>query len=179
MQDETSQQLMQDAGGHTRSGMPSGVSGKTVVVRPATENDIARILELYRELAITTSEVERSLSPSLVDYRRRFAEIHVMPRHELLVAECQGEVVGTMVLLIVPNLSHGALPWALVENLVIDQRHQRRGLGKLLMEYAIARSKEAGCYKLTLSSDKRRREAHRFYRSLGFQASAHGFRLYF
>ena len=162
MQDEKSEQLMQEAGGHARSGMTSGVSSKMAIVRPATEDDIARILELYRELAITTSKAEQSRSPSLVDYRRGFAEIDAMPGHELLVAECQGEVVGTMVLLIVPNLSHGALPWALVENLVIDRRYQRRGLGKLLMEYAIACSKEAGCYKLTLSSDKRRREAHRF-----------------
>jgi len=47
------------------------------------------------------------------------------------------------------------------------------------MEYAVARAKEAGCYKIGLSSDKRRKEAHRFYRSLGFKAEAHGFRLYF
>jgi len=102
-----------------------------------------------------------------------------MPGHELLVAEEDGMVVGTMVLLIVPNLSHGALPWALVENIVVDQRYRRKGLGKLLMEYAIARSKEAGCYKLVLNSNKKRREAHRFYSSLGFKASAHGFRMYF
>ena len=149
------------------------------IVRLATQDDITRILELYRELAITTSQAELSRSPSPDDCRRVFEAISSAPGHELLVAEYQGEIVGTMVLLIVPNLSHGVLPWAVVENLVIDRRYQRRGLGRLLMEYAVARAKEAGCYKLTLSSDKRRREAHRFYRSLGFQPSAHGFRLYF
>lgn len=87
--------------------------------------------------------------------------------------------VGTMVLLIVPNLSHSVLPWVLVENMVVEHRYQRLGLGRLLMNYAIARAKEAGCYKLTLSSDKKRREAHRFYQSLGLEASAHGFRMYF
>ena len=149
------------------------------MIRQATEEDIPRILELYRELAITTSEVELSWSPSLDDYRRVLAEICAAPGHELLVAEDQGQVVGTMVLLIVPNLSHGACPWALVENLVIGHGNRRRGLGRLLMDYAIARARDAGCYRIVLSSDKRRREAHRFYRSLGFQASAHGFRLHF
>ena len=150
-----------------------------VMIRQATEEDIPRILELYRELAITTSEVELSWSPSLDDYRRVLAEICAAPGHELLVAEDQGQVVGTMVLLIVPNLSHGACPWALVENLVIGHEQRRRGLGRLLMDYAMARARDAGCYRIVLSSDKRRHEAHRFYRSLGFQASAHGFRLHF
>ena len=149
------------------------------IVRVATEEDITRILELYHQLAIYTSQAELRQSPSLDDYRRVFVEICALPGHELLVAEDEGEVVGTMVLLIVPNLSHSALPWALVENIVVDKRCQRQGIGKLLMNYAIARAKETGCFKLVLSSDKRRKEAHQFYRSLGFQASAHGFRLYF
>jgi predicted N-acetyltransferase YhbS len=102
-----------------------------------------------------------------------------MPGLELLVIEEQGEVAGSVVLLIVPNLSHRALPWALVENVIVDQRFQRKGLGKLLMEYAIGRAKEAGCYKIVLSSNKKRREAHRFYGALGFKALAHGFQLYF
>jgi len=149
------------------------------IVRAATEEDIPRILELYRELVITTSEAESSKVTSQGDYQRVFAEISASPGYELLVAEEQGEVAGSVVFLIVPNLSHGALPWALVENLVVDRRYQRKGLGRLLMEYAVARAKEAGCYKLVLDSNKKRREAHRFYSSLGFKASAHGFRLYY
>ena len=148
-------------------------------IRLATEGDIPRILELYRQLAITTSQAELCNSPSLDDCRRVFAEIGIFPGHELLVAEEEGKVIGTLVLLIVPNLSHSALPWALVENIVVDEKHRRQGIGRLLMNYAIARAKEAGCYRIVLSSDKRRKEAHKFYRSLGFQASAHGFRLYF
>lgn len=147
-------------------------------VRMATESDIPQVLELYRQLAITTSPTELSCSSTLDDYRRVFAQIREFTGYELLVAEEQGEVVGTTVILIVPNLSHDASPWAVVENVVVDKRYRRRGIGKLLMEYAIARAKKAGCYKIQLSSDKRRKEAHLFYRSLGFKASAHGFRLY-
>lgn len=118
-----------------------------VTIRLATEEDIPRILELYRELAITTSQVELGRSPSTDDCRRVFAEICTGPGHELLAAEYQGQVVGTMVLLIVPNLSHGACPWALVENLIIDHEHRRRGFGRMLINYAIARVRDAGCYR--------------------------------
>ena len=147
-------------------------------VRAATEGDIPQVFELYRQLAITTSPTELSRSSSLDDYRRVFAQIQAFTGYELLVAEEQGEVVGTMVLLIVPNLSHGALPWAVIENMVVDKRYRRQGIGKLLLDYAITKAKSAGCYKIQLLSNKKRREAHQFYRSLGFEASAHGFRLY-
>jgi GNAT superfamily N-acetyltransferase len=149
------------------------------IVRAATENDIPRILELYRQLAIATAPAELDQQPSLEDYRRVFARISTVPGLELLVAEEEDEVIGSLVLFIAPNLSHNGLPWALVENVIVDQKYRRQGIGKLLMDYAITRAKEAGCYRIGLSSDKRRQEAHQFYRKLGFHASAHGFRLYF
>ncbi len=148
-------------------------------IRLATEEDVPRILDLYRELTISFSQVEMSRSPSPDDYRKAFAEICADPRHELFVAEYQGEVVGTVVLLIVPNLSHSATPWALVENLIVGQKHRGMGLGKMLLEHVIARAKEKGCHRIELCSDRRREEAHRLYRSVGFEALAYGFRIYF
>lgn len=149
------------------------------IIRAATEKDIPRILKLYEELVTSTSQAETGRTPSLDYYRRIYKQVRDMPGHELIVAEENGEVIGTMVLLIVPNLSHSGLPWAVVENVVTDQRYQRQGIGRLMMEYAINRAREAGCYKLQLSSSKTREEAHHFYESLGFEASAHGFRRYF
>ncbi len=148
------------------------------VARRATEGDIPHILELYRQLAIATTKAELGRSPALDGYRQIFAQICADSRHELLVADYQGEVVGTLVLLIVPNLSHGGLPWAGVENVVVDSNYRRWGIGKLLMDYASVQAKKAGCYKIQLISDKRRKEAHKFYRVLGYKASGHGFRLY-
>ncbi|MFC2012499.1 GNAT family N-acetyltransferase [Chloroflexota bacterium] len=145
------------------------------VIRPARESDIPRILELYRQLSLS-AELEQE--PSLDNYRQVFNEISAFSRYELVVAEEQGEVIGTLVLLIVPNLSHNALPWAIVENMAVDERRRRQGTGKLLMDYAIARAREASCYKIQLLSNKKRDEAHQFYRTLGFEASAHGLRFY-
>ena len=148
-------------------------------VREAETEDIPRILELYRELVITTSRVETDQHQSLTDYHKVFNEIHTASGHHLLVAEDEGNVVGTAVLLIAPNLSHGGLYWALVENMVVDHRYRRQGVGRLLMDYVLVRAKEASCYKLTLSSNKKRRGAHSFYRAMGLEATSHGFRMYF
>jgi len=141
-------------------------------VRAAVEQDIPRILELYEELTGERHDLTRHETEPV------FAEISSMTGHELLVAEEDGVVVGTMVLLIVPNFSHGALPWAIVENMIVDPSRRRRGVGRLLTEYALARAREAGCYKVQLLSNVKRGESHRFYKALGFKMSAYGFRLY-
>lgn len=148
-------------------------------VRLATEEDIPRILGLYHELTIHLSQVEMSRSPSPDDVREVFAEICADPRHELSVAEEGGEVLGTVVLLIVPNLSHSATPWAIVENLIVGEKYRREGYGRMLLEHVIARAEEKGCHRIELCSDLRRKEAHQLYSSVGFEASAYGFRIYF
>ena len=148
-------------------------------IRLAKESDLPRILELYHELSMITTESEQHSSTSWDDYRRVFAEISNNPRRELLVAEYEGEVVGTVALFIIPNLSHGATPYALVENLVVNHKYRRKGIGKKLMEYTIVRAKQEGCHRIELCSDKRRKEAHRLYRSVGFEPSAYGFRIWF
>lgn len=147
-------------------------------VRLATEEDIPRVIELYGDLVISTAPGEVGRITTADDYRQAFAQISAATGQELLVAEEEGRVIGTMALIIVPNLSHGGLPWACVENVMVDSEYRRRGIGKLLMDYALAQAKTAGCYKIQLISDRSRKEAHNFYRMLGYKASGHGFRLY-
>jgi len=147
-------------------------------VRTAREQDIPRILELYRQLALTPPPPDTP-QPSPEAYQRAFREINSTPGYRLLVAEEDGEILGTAVLAILPEIAHGVSPFAVVEYVVVDEKSRRQGIGRILMDYIIARAKEAGCYKITLTSDKRRTQAHEFYRSLGFDASAHGFRFYF
>lgn len=148
-------------------------------VRLAEEKDVARIVDLYRELTITDSEIEHTRHPSLADYQLVFAEILADPRQRLYVVELDNEVAGTIVLLVIPNLSHNGTPWALLENLIVTETHRRKGLGRMLLEYAVGVARESGCHMVELCSDVRRREAHRLYGSSGFEVRAHCFRRYF
>lgn len=148
-------------------------------IRPAKESDLPRILELYHELSITTTGIEQHLNTSFDDYRKVFAGILSDPRRELLVAEYEGEVVGTVALFIISGLSHGAAPYTLVENLIVSQKYRRKGIARKLMEYTINRAKQEMCHRIELCSDRRRKEAHRLYKSLGFSPSAYGFRIWF
>ena len=144
-----------------------------VNIRKATQGDIPRILELYEQL---TGEKQKATSDTTSQV---FNEIISLPNQEFLVAEKDSFVVGTVFLQITPNLSHGARPWAVLENLVVDGQYRRQGIGRLLVEYALTQAREAGCYKVQLLSSNTRHEAHRFYRAVGFDGTATGFRLYF
>ena len=165
----------QKADHHASAGL---VTREMVEVRQATEADIPRILELYRQLAITSSPAEEKQDPSPESFKESFGRIQAQAGHELLVAEEDGQVTGTLVLLIVPNLSHNGLPWACVENMVVEEGRRRTGTGRTLIQYALERAHDEGCYKVQLMSTNSRKDAHAFYEAIGFKASAKGFRLY-
>ncbi len=148
------------------------------IVRKSEIKDIPRILDLYRQLEITTSTAEEGKQPTPGDYRKVFDCIKSYHGMEQVVAEENGEVVGSLELIIIPNLSHKGLPWALVENVIVDEASRRTGIGRMMMEYAVSQARSNGCYRISLSSNNHRKEAHKFYESLGFQGTSIGFRLY-
>jgi ribosomal protein S18 acetylase RimI-like enzyme len=145
-------------------------------IRPAIDKDILVILELYKQLSF---EPDKYKKPSIPGCRQILKEIKKYPNAALLVAEEDGQVVGTTFLAILPGFAHGTAPFGVIEYVVVDEKLRSRGIGKALMDYCKARCKEAGGYKIMLTSDKRRTRAHKFYRANGFESSAEGFRFYF
>jgi len=150
-----------------------------VTIRTAIAADVPRIVELVDGMTLTSSATENKAT--LETYQRVFTEMEAATGISLLVAQTTDSpvVVGTITLLIVPSLSHGGRPWAKVEHMVVAESLRGHGIGHQIMEYCIDRAREADCYKIELTSDNRRPDAHRFYGSLGFDAAATGFRLYF
>jgi GNAT superfamily N-acetyltransferase len=146
------------------------------IVRKARRSDLHALLELYLELA----EDRSGAAPAnAATSEAVFDVILTDPSRTLMVADVDGKVVGTIDLVIVPNLTHSAKPWAVIENVVVALESRRRGIATHLMRYAIDVAQAAGCYKVQLHSGKQRAaEAHEFYRRLGFVAVAEGFKLY-
>jgi GNAT superfamily N-acetyltransferase len=146
------------------------------IVRKARRSDLHALLELYLELA----EDRSGAAPAnAATSEAVFDVILTDPSRTLMVADVDGKVVGTIDLVIVPNLTHSAKPWAVIENVVVALESRRRGIATHLMRYAIDVAQAAGCYKVQLHSGKQRAaEAHEFYGRLGFAAVAEGFKLY-
>lgn len=137
-----------------------------LTLREAVESDLADVLALYEGIEDRPQDVL-----SLPEARARWAQFARYPSYRLWVA-CdpaqQGAVVGSYALLVMHNLAHRGAPSAIVEDVVVAARRQGQGIGRQMMAHALERAREAGCYKLALSSNARRAGAHAFYESLGF-----------
>jgi GNAT superfamily N-acetyltransferase len=151
-----------------------------VIIRPARDDDLPAVLGLLAQVPLDTGHDALAGPRQPVGPERdAWSRVREQPGRTLLVAEADGEIVGTADLLIVANLTHDGHPWAIMENLVVDRRHRRGGLGRALMEEVVRRAQDAGCYKVQLLSNVARTAAHELYGSLGFEPSARGYRLYF
>ena len=151
----------------------------SVILRPATRAELPAVLALL-------ADEEKVVDPASIvvteAYERAFADIERDPRNEMLVlADDEGGelVLGCLQITYIPGLGKGGAERALLEAVRIRADRRGGGLGRELMERAVARARARGCALVQLTSDKRRTEAHRFYASLGFARSHDGFKLLF
>ena len=154
-----------------------GYDSGAMIIRAAIRSDLGAILRLLRELGDTTHTQSANVRMSSAAVRA-WTRMETDPDRTVLVAEQRGQIIVTLDLLVVANLTHDAQPWAVVDNLVVDPLTRGRGIGRALMEDALDRATRAGCYKVELLSHESRHGAHRFYAALGFDNSAEGFRRY-
>ncbi len=152
------------------------MSANETIVRPARVEDADALHDLYVELA----EDRPDALPAGADkVKKLIAGLASDTSRRLLVAEMgSGDIVGTVDILINRNPTHGGRPWAVIENVVVSQALRRHGIGRELMNEALRFAEAANCYKVQLHSGKQRAEAHVFYRSLGFDSIAEGFKIY-
>jgi ribosomal protein S18 acetylase RimI-like enzyme len=155
------------------------MTAQALIIRRAVKGDLSAIVELMKALTLTTSKAESGKAPTAADYEQIFQQIEGDPNRKLFVAEIDGRVVAAADLLIMPNLSHHGSPRAIIENVIVAEKMRRQGIARKLINHLIKTAKENDCYKIGLSSDKRRTAAHRLYESLGFNQYGLGFRIYF
>jgi GNAT superfamily N-acetyltransferase len=143
-------------------------------VRDATEADLPRLIELLAQLAPDVPDREDPARFGV--YAAALARL-TAEGQRILVLEDGGAIVATLALVVVQNLSHTATPYAIIENVVVDETRRGQGYGEALLRHAIEEARRAGCYKVSLTSNKRRTDAHRFYERLGFERTHEAFRI--
>lgn len=144
--------------------------------RKATRDDIAEIVRLLADDFLGRQR-EKYEHPLPQNYYDAFEEIDKDENNELVVAELDGEIVGTLQLTYIPSISFQGRKRAQIESVRIDSRHRGKGLGHKLFEWAIERAREKNCHVVQLTTNDDRRDAHRFYHKLGFVSSHTGMKL--
>jgi ribosomal protein S18 acetylase RimI-like enzyme len=92
------------------------------------------------------------------------------------VAESEIQVVGMVTLCVFRTLTG---PKAYLDHLVVAPNWRRRGIGRALVQHAIAEARAAGASRIDLTANETKHAGRALYRSLGFQRRDTGtFRLH-
>jgi GNAT superfamily N-acetyltransferase len=143
------------------------MTAPSIAVRELGHDDLEDLLALYAHLHESDDPLpERARVSALWDTLVR------APEHLYLGGFVDGVLVSACNAAVIANLTRGARPYAVVENVVTHADHRRRGVGRRVLRELLERCWAQGCYKVMLMSAMGRSGAHGFYEALGFEAGA-------
>ncbi|MGB1249987.1 MAG: GNAT family N-acetyltransferase [Candidatus Promineifilaceae bacterium] len=147
-----------------------------VVMRDATLDDLSAVVAMLADddLGSGREVASAEISPA---YTAAFHKITSDSNHRLIIAELNGDIVGTFHLIYIPSLSYTGRTRAQIESVRTVNHLRGQGIGKQMMAWAIEEARNAGCNLVQLSTNNYRKRAHRFYEKLGFKASHQGMKL--
>jgi GNAT superfamily N-acetyltransferase len=135
------------------------------VFREARSGDFEAVARLYAQLHPSDPSVNDGSD------RRAFTTIVSSELLRLFVLELDGAVVATTYLNVIPNMTRGASPYAVIENVVVEESLRGRGLGQEIMRATLEAAWAAGCYKSMLMTGRKDPLIHSFYESCGFSST--------
>ena len=128
-----------------------------IVFRAAQEGDSAALTELSAQLGYPVS----------ADYVREWLVKHSRNENEkLIVAESSEGIIGWTSVAVVELFY--SRPFVEIHGFVVDEKHRRKGIGKLFIEEIQKWADEKGIKVIRVRANIVRKEAHEFYKNLGF-----------
>ncbi|PAF33524.1 GNAT family N-acetyltransferase [Paenibacillus sp. 7516] len=144
--------------------------------RTATLTHLPAIVRLLADDEMGATR-ERFIDPLPKEYVEAFAKIEQQIGNSIIIALDNNEVIGCLQLTIIPGIARLGTTRGQIEGVRIDRNYRGQGVGESLLQYAIHEAKSMGCELIQLTTDKKRKDAHRFYERLGFVASHDGMKL--
>ncbi|RCK53929.1 GNAT family acetyltransferase [Thalassospira profundimaris] len=150
---------------------------QNLMFRYAVRSDLPAIVALLAddEKGKTREQISDPL-PEL--YYRAFEAMESVSSDSLpnkyLLAILDSEIVGCLQLTLIPGLSRQGRLRAQIEGVRISSHHRGKKIGEALILHAIDISRALGASLMQFTTDKSRKDAHRFYERLGFVSSHEG-----
>ncbi|SRR5579883_241088 len=135
-----------------------------ISIRGIQPHELSALLNLYKHLNPKDVPLPDELSVQQI-----WNQILSDPKIECFVADLDRHLIASCILVVVPNLTRGARPYGLIENVVTHIDYRRQGVGLRLMHHALQFAWSHNCYKVMLLSNAERQEAHQFYERAGFK----------
>ncbi len=139
-----------------------------MTIEKMKKEDIPELVELYKQLTDCENTVEQSQAV--------FDKMSADGNYWLLVAKEDDEIVGSVLGIICYSIPLCATPFMVVEDVIVNDSHRRKGIGKILFEKLDEIAVENNCGYSILVSSGFRKGAHVFYENQGYTEAVKGFR---
>jgi GNAT superfamily N-acetyltransferase len=140
-------------------------------IRAAHASDLEGLAALYPHLNPSDEPISRDLATARLD------AINQIPGSTVLLGLLHDELVASCTLIVIPNLTRGGKPYALIENVVTDARLRGQGYGTRILHAAAKAAWDAGCYKVMLMTGSKQPSTLKFYENAGFEQTKTGFQM--
>lgn len=127
-------------------------------------DELSSLLELYQHL-----NADEPALPEEEILKQVWNDFLTDPKIHCVVGEVEGRLVASCTLVVVPNLTRGARPYGLIENVITHPDHRKKGFGHSLLRHTLQLAWEKNCYKVMLLTGRKQEETLRFYEKAGFQ----------
>lgn len=135
-----------------------------MMIREVVKSDLDGLLRLYTQL-------HDNPMPEKTDRLLQIWDSILQDQnHHVIVAEENGEIVSSCVCVIIPNLTHSQRPYALIENVITDEKYRKRGLAAQCLNFAKELALKENCYKMMLLTGSRQESTLHFYRMAGYNS---------
>ena len=132
--------------------------------RSIRTNELSSLLDLYKYL-----HSDESPLPAEEFLNQVWESFITDPKIHCVVGDVEGRLAASCTLVIIPNLTRGARPYGLIENVVTHPEYRKKGFGSSLLRYTLQLAWEKQCYKVMLLTGRQEEETLRFYEKAGFK----------
>lgn len=126
--------------------------------------------ELNALLALYTHLHEKNMPEWSEHLKRTWEAITQDKNHHIIVNIVDGRMVSSCACVIIPNLTRGIRPYALIENVVTHSDYRGMGHATACLDYAKAIAIKEHCYKIMLLTGSRDAATLRFYDRAGYNS---------
>jgi GNAT superfamily N-acetyltransferase len=101
---------------------------------------------------------------------------HIKSDAKKITLQENGQEIARVFIYLIYNGLHSK-PYALLEDLFVQEQFRGKGVGMKILQTAITEAKKADCYKIIGTSRHTREKVHKFYNNLGFEDYGKEFRM--
>ena len=147
-----------------------------ITIRESRLDDLAALIAIFA--ADDVGGHGDTVAPEAFrNYARAIEIIAASPDQMLYVAERANEVVGSFQISIATTLTGRGASFMIIEAVQTRADMRGQGIGVRMIDFCIAEAKGRGLSRVQLTSNIKRKDAHRFYERLGFKPSHLGFKM--